>query len=46
MFTELVAGEIQPNAIYGLVQVANITQAKTLYVTHYVKCGINVFDRD
>jgi len=46
MFTELVAGEIQPNAVYGLVQVGNITQAKTIYTTYYVKCSINVFDRD
>lgn len=46
MFTELVQGEIQPNAVYGLVQVGNITESKTLYTTYYVKCGINVFDRD
>ena len=46
MFTELVAGEIQPDAVYGLIQVGNITQAKTIYTTYYVRCGINVFDRD
>lgn len=46
MFTEERTREEKPTAIYGLVQTANITADKTVYNTFYVKCTINVFDRD
>lgn len=46
MFTELSSTELKPDAVYGLVQVGEKSASKTLYTTYYIKCKINVLDRD
>ena len=46
MFVQQFREEQKPDSVYGLVQTGQETPDKTIYQTFYVRCKINVFNKD